>query len=155
MKTPRFYESRRLYTLGESSDHIMDGFRSNRNAILIESCYINSTSIQHIDVVLANHGVGLLFAEASITKHTDLLGNVLPIIVIWRALVKQGFTKQSSHLLNAGHSIQDFSAPFLKEEKDGIRRSTNKITWGGEKQKILGSKKHKDLPHSDRGFLGL
>lgn len=82
----------------------MEPFGHIGNVSRVKSSNRNSSIFGHIDGVFFSKSQNLFFVEAGVGKHTDLIGNMVP--VFGGPLFNNMFFELSSHIRNStGHSF--------------------------------------------------
>ena len=101
--------------------HILGGDTANRD----------TSVLGHVDAVLLDHGVTLLWSESSEGEHTNLSGNVGP--VTWNLLLLKGSSKGSSHVVHTLAHSHELIQPLLEVlwvVEDGSGDSGSVLWWG-------------------------
>ena len=91
----------------------MEGSRDLVEVASVETGDRDSTIGSHVNVVLAGHGVDLILSDARVSEHTNLRGDVAPVVLA--AEGGESLDEASSHFSHTGRHEHEIIVPHLRE----------------------------------------
>lgn len=126
-------------------DNIFDTLGDVLDVLGGDSADGDSSVLGHVDVMLLDHGLGLLSGKSSEGEHSDLVGNVRPVSL--GAQLLESRSKGSSHGEDSIANLDEFSLPLLSKLNVVKELSSNSGSVS-RRGRVVGSDQNFNLRHN-------